>query len=116
MKKVAIFVFNHEKMCFMHVLLYALELNKKNYEVKLIIEGMATKTIKELYEDGKSHLAKKYLEVKEKNLIEGVCLACSKATGSYEDLKKQNLKFLDELEGHPSLENYISQNYEIISF
>ena len=38
-KKVALFAFNGELMCFIHVLLNALDMNKKGYEVKIVIEG-----------------------------------------------------------------------------
>ena len=48
MKKVALFAFNGEAMCFVHVLLNALEMRDKGYEVKMVIEGTATKLIKDL--------------------------------------------------------------------
>ena len=39
MKKVALFVFNGDPMCFIHVLLNALDLFEKGNEVKTVIEG-----------------------------------------------------------------------------
>ena len=61
MKKLALFAFNGEMMCFAHALLNAVDLKENGYDVKLIIEGMATKNIKELNEEGKpfSNLYKK---------------------------------------------------------
>ena len=42
-KKVAIFAFNGETMCFAHALLNALDMKEKGYDIKLVIEGSATK-------------------------------------------------------------------------
>lgn len=35
-------------MCFIHVLLNALDIGRKDYDAKIIIEGAATKLIQEL--------------------------------------------------------------------
>jgi hypothetical protein len=48
MKKFALFVFNGDPMCFIHVLLNALDMSDKGYEAKIIIEGAATQLIPEL--------------------------------------------------------------------
>ena len=48
MKKIALFSFNGDPVCFIHVLLNALDMNEKGYELKLIIEGSAVKMVKEL--------------------------------------------------------------------
>ena len=39
MKKVALFAFNGELMCLMHVLLNAIDMNERGQEVKIVIEG-----------------------------------------------------------------------------
>ena len=48
MKKIALFVFNGDPMCFIHVLLNALDMKERGYEAKIIIEGAATKLLPEL--------------------------------------------------------------------
>ncbi len=48
MKKVALLAYNGELTCFAHVMLYALDFEKKGYEVKVVIEGAATSLIAEL--------------------------------------------------------------------
>ena len=52
MKKVVLFAFNGELMCFVHVLLNALEMKTKGYEVKIVIEGSATRLIPEIAKEG----------------------------------------------------------------
>ena len=48
MKKVVLFAFNGDFMCFIHVLLNALDMHEKSYDVKIVIEGSATKLVPEL--------------------------------------------------------------------
>ena len=52
MKKIALFVFNGDPMCFIHVLLNALDMKQKGYEARIIIEGAATQLIPELEKKG----------------------------------------------------------------
>ena len=47
-KKVVLVAFNGELMCFAHVLLNALDMNEKGYDVKVVIEGSATKSLSSL--------------------------------------------------------------------
>ncbi len=115
MKKYALFAFNGETMCFVHVLLTALEMNEKNYDVKVIIEGSATRLVEELA-DPKALFADLYQKVKERQLIDCVCKACSNKMGSLNAAMEQNLPICDELMGHPSMSRYIENGYEIITF
>ena len=56
MKKVALFAFNGELMCFIHVLLNALDMNERGHEVKIVIEGASTKLVPEMAkEDNPMH-------------------------------------------------------------
>lgn len=114
MKKIAMFSFQGELMCFMHVLLNCVDLKNKNYDVKLIIEGKSTKTIEEISKNKSSTIYSLYEKAKNLDIIAGVCKACSKATNSYDFAVSEGLKILDDLEGHPSMEKYIKDDYEII--
>ena len=48
MQKSVLFVFRDDPMCFIHVLLNALDAEDKNYETRIVVEGKATKLIPEL--------------------------------------------------------------------
>jgi hypothetical protein len=39
MKKVVLFAFNGETMCFIHVLLNGLDMKANGYDIKIVIEG-----------------------------------------------------------------------------
>ena len=115
MNKFALFVFNGDPMCFIHVLLNALDMKLKGHETKIIIEGAAVKLIPELAKPGMPlhGLWKKNLEAR---LIEGVCKACSNKPGTLEAAKEQGLTILDDMSGHPSIALYRAEGYEIITF
>ena len=115
MKKVALFVFNGDPMCFIHVLLNALDMQKKGYEGKIVIEGAAAKLIPELMKED-NPLHKLWEEAKSSGLVDGVCKACSNKMGTLDSAKDQGLTLLDEMKGHPSMARYRDDGYEIVSF
>ncbi|SHJ89269.1 DsrE/DsrF-like family protein [Malonomonas rubra DSM 5091] len=115
MKKIALVAFNGEVMCFVHVLLNALDMNEKGYDVKLVVEGAAVKVVNELNND--SHpFSKMYREVCEKGLIDCVCQACAAKLGALDGVKEQGLPLNNEMLGHPSLASFMEAGYEIITF
>jgi len=115
MKKIALFVFNGDPMCFIHVLLNALDMKAKGDEAKIIIEGASVKLIPELVKSGNplNGLWKKNLE---EGLVEGVCKACSGKLGTLEAAKEQGMTLLDDMSGHPGMSAYRDKGYEIITF
>jgi hypothetical protein len=115
MQKVALVAFQGKAMCFVHVLLNALDMQQRGLTVKIIIEGMAVKLPPELNQPDHTFHAL-YVKTKEIGLIEGVCKACSAKMGSLADVQAQGLPLLDEMNGHPSLGRYLAEGYTIITF
>lgn len=115
MKKVAHFVFNGDPMCFIHVLLNALDMDKKSYETKIVIEGAATELIPEL--EKKDHPLNQLWETAmDRGLIEGVCKACSNKMKTIDSVRAQGLPLLEDMLGHPGMARYLEAGYEIITF
>jgi hypothetical protein len=114
-KKVALFAFNGELMCFIHVLLNALDMNSKGYEVKIVIEGSATKIIPDVARED-SPMFGLYEKVKDLGLIDGACKACSTKMGTMEEIAKLGIRLLDEMTGHPSIARYREDGFEVITF
>jgi hypothetical protein len=115
MKKIVLFVFNGDPMCFIHVLLNALDMKEKGYESKIVIEGSATKLIPELAKEN-NPMNKLWEKVKVFGLVDGVCKACSNKMGTLGATKDQGITFLDEMTGHPSMARYREDGFEIVSF
>jgi hypothetical protein len=115
MKKVALFAFNGEFMCFVHVLLNALDLKEKGDDVRIVVEGSATKLIPEMAEEG-NPMFNLYRKAKEQNLVDGVCRACSSKMDVTKAVEAEGLPFLDEMAGHPSMARYLNNGFQVISF
>ncbi len=114
-KRVVLVAFNGEPMCFVHVLLNALDMKGRGYEVKVVIEGSATRLVNEL-NDREKPFADLYLDVRGKGMIDCVCQACSAKMGALESAKAQGLPVCNEMKGHPSLAKYMEEGYTIITF
>jgi hypothetical protein len=114
-KRVVLVAFNGEPMCFVHVLLNALDMKSKGYEVKVVIEGSATRLTNELNDGGKP-FGNLYLDVRGKGLIDCVCRACAGKMEALEGVEAQGLPVCDDMKGHPSLARYLEAGYEVVTF
>ncbi len=111
MKKIAIFPFRGEKMCFMHVLINALDCHEKGMDVKIIVEGEAVKLIKVLEEEKN----KMYLKTKELGLFDCICKACSQQMGVLEYNEKTGIPLKGNAYGHPAMHDCLEEGFEIIT-
>ena len=114
-EKVVLVAFQGEPMCFVHVLLNALDMHERGFDVKVVIEGAATKTANALNEPGAQFYGL-YQEVKAAGLIDCVCKACAAKMGALPGVEAQGLPLCGEMKGHPSMARYIDAGYEIITF
>jgi len=115
MKKVVLFAFRGGAICFAHVLLNGMEFDRKGYDAKIVIEGEAAGTIKELCEEG-NPFYELYQKVKSSALIDCVCAACASKMGALDTVKAEGLRLNDEMSGHPSMAGYRDRGYEIVTF
>ncbi|MBU1220699.1 DsrE family protein [Myxococcota bacterium] len=114
--KVVLFAFNGDPMCFVHVLLHALDMKAKNYEVAIVMEGSATKLIKDFHENPDMPFANLYKKVVDARLISLVCKACAAKMGSLESALNQNLPIGDDMSGHPSMTTWMEKGYTVLTF
>ena len=115
MKKFALFVFNGDPMCFIHVLLNALDMKQTGHEARIIIEGSATKLTPELAK-ADHPLHGLWEKAKSSGLVAGVCEACSRKMGTLDAAKEQGLALLNDMNGHPGMAKYRDEGFEIITF
>jgi len=115
MKKIVLFAFNGDFMCFIHVLLNALDMKEKGHEVKIVIEGAATQLIPELVKKSNPMYAL-FQKTKDSGLIDGICKACSNKMGTLEAARVEGFKLLDDMKGHPGIAGYIENGFEVITF
>jgi len=114
-RKTVLFVFNGDALCFIHVLLNALDMDARGEEAKIVMEGSSVRLIPELVDEGHA-LSRLWTQCLDGGLVAGVCRACSGKLGTLEAAKEQGLTLLDDMSGHPSMAAYRAQGYEIITF
>ncbi len=102
-------------MCFVHVLLNALDLKQRGTEAKIIMEGLATKLLQDLNRP-ENPFHPLYRQVREAGLVEGVCRACATKTGALAEAQAQGLPLLDDMSGHPSLARYMEAGFTVLTF
>ncbi len=114
MRKIAIFAFKGNPICFIHVLLNGIDLQEKGADVKIILEGEATGLVAELRKP-ENPLNKLYCKAKELDLIHAVCKACAVKMGSLQAVEEEGLTVVNDMSGHAGMAPYIEQSYEIIT-
>lgn len=115
MKKIVLVAFNGESLCFVHVLLNALDMHERGHEVKVVLEGAATKLIANL-STGDDIGADLYRKTKALGLFAGTCKACSAKMGVLEAAKSEGLPLLAEMKGHASIARFLEDGFEALTF
>jgi len=114
-EKIVLFAFRGDPLCFIHVLLNALDLQERGLEGSIVIEGEAVKLIPVMSQED-HFLAPLYQQAKAKGLIVAVCKACSAKLKVTEAVEQEGLPLVGHISGHPSMGKFIEQGYRIITF
>ncbi len=114
-QKYALFAFNGDPVCFVHVMLNAADLREKGHEVKVVLEGSAVTVAREL-EKPDAPFAGIWKEFKASGLIDAVCRACSAKLGVTAEVEALGLPLTGEMKGHPPMSAYIAEGFQIITF
>ncbi len=115
MKKVALFVFNGDPVCFIHVLLNGLDMKARGIDGRIVMEGAATALLPKLAEAG-NPLRGLWEKAKFQAIVDGVCKACAHKMGTLDEAARQGLTLLEDMSGHPSMSRYMEAGFDIISF
>ena len=115
MAKYALFVFNGDPMCFIHVLLNALDMKAKGADVAIVVEGAATGLLPDL-EKNTHPLHQLWEQTKTKALIAGACQACARKTGTLDNARSQGLELLSGMSGHPGMASFIADGFQVVTF
>ncbi|MGQ9708581.1 MAG: cytoplasmic protein [bacterium] len=114
-RKVVIFAFNSEPVIFAHCLLNGMDMQRKGWDVKVVVEGDATKQVSLLRNETKP-FAGIWQKAKEAKLIDCVCRACAHKNTIVPAVIEQGLQLCGEMDGHPSIARYIEQGFEVMIF
>jgi hypothetical protein len=115
MKKIALFAFNGDPLCFVHVLLNALDLHQRSHTVRLVLEGTSVKLVPELVRPD-HFLHPLWQKVREAGLVDGACRACSVKLGVLEAVEALGLPLLADMSGHAGMAPYLEEGFEVVTF
>ncbi|WP_027186258.1 DsrE family protein [Desulfovibrio inopinatus] len=115
MQKMALFAFRGEMGCFIHVMLNAIDMKEKGFEVVVVLEGESVKLVGELAKDT-NPMHKLFEKTKSLGIFAGACKACSHNFGVLDVVKKEGFTILEEMNGHPSIARFIESGYTILTF
>lgn len=114
-EKIILFAFRGDPLCFIHVLLNALDLHEQGREGKIVLEGEAVTLVPVMSREGHM-LTPLYRKAREKDLIVAVCKACSAKMNITEAVLAEGLPLVGHISGHPSMAHYLNNGYRIITF
>jgi hypothetical protein len=84
-----------------------------NPEIKIIFDGAGTQAAAAL--SAPDHKYHDLLKLVQAN-VSGICSYCANAFGVAPKIEQANLPFADDFKGHPSLNNLLEQQYQILTF
>ncbi len=120
--KILFVVFSEEPCRRNHAFRYALDLHRKGHVPRIILEGAATGSLREL-SDPSSDFASLFLEAERLGLIAGACRAASHGCKSEDESRNvvrvaesRGIALLDEADGHASLEPFVREGYQVVVF
>ncbi|MGE4552051.1 MAG: cytoplasmic protein [Desulfovibrionaceae bacterium] len=115
MQKTVFFAFRGDPLCFVHVLLNALDMDGRGLAARIVMEGEAVQLVGALEsEDNAFHGL--WAQARGKGLVAGACRACSAKLGATAAVEAAGLPFLDDMKGHPSMQGGREQGYEVLIF
>ena len=115
MRKMALFVFDPEPGCLAHVMLNAFDMRNRGWEVKIVLEGEATKLVSILRNETKP-FHDLYRRTLNEGLFDGVCRACATRFGAIQAAIEQNIRPCGEMDGHPAVGEYLADGWEVLVF
>jgi len=118
--KVLFVIFSDEPCRRNHAIRYALDLHHKGHVARIILEGAATGSMRELGDRG-SDFSKLFWEAKDLGLVAGACRAASAGCGdknhSVLSIAQSNgIELLDAADWHASLEPFIRDGFQVVVF
>jgi predicted peroxiredoxin len=119
-RKMLFVVFSGDACRQNHALMYALDLHAKGHEVKVVIEGEATRMMSEIGAP-ESRTGTLLRQACEARIVSGACARASAGCASDDPARNvtavarsHGIGLLSELDGHASIEPFVREGYELV--
>ncbi|OQX15810.1 MAG: cytoplasmic protein [Desulfobulbaceae bacterium A2] len=113
--KTVLVAFRGEPLCFIHVLLNALDMYRRGMEGKIILEGESTRLVAPMSQPD-HFLHALYRQAREAGLVLGACRACATKLGALAAIEQEAIPLIGSMAGHPALADYLEQGYTVLNF
>tara|TARA_B100000614_G_scaffold232739_1_gene227543 strand:- start:619 stop:981 length:363 start_codon:yes stop_codon:yes gene_type:complete len=114
-KKTVLFAFRGDPLCFIHVLLNAIDLNERGREGIIVLEGESVTLVAQMRES--SHVLNTlYEKAKDLGLIFGACKACATKLEALDAIKEEKIPLIAEMSGHPAMGDFMDKGYSVVTF
>jgi hypothetical protein len=104
-----------------HALMYGIDLYQKGHEVKILIEGQATRVLNEIT-DPDSHTGELLRQAHKIGIVAGTCARASSGCSSNDPARNvaeiaraHGIDLLSDMDGHAGIESFVHDGYEIVA-
>ncbi|MBI5549502.1 MAG: hypothetical protein HY901_36915 [Deltaproteobacteria bacterium] len=116
-RKLLFVVFTNDACRRNHAFMYAIDLARHGHEVRLILEGEGTRSVRER----EGRFGELFEEARGLGILAG---ACKTASAGCKDegrdvttlVREAGLPLLDNLSGHAGIEPFVRDGYEVVTF
>lgn len=114
MHKVVLYAIQDEVPCFVHVMLNALDMHARGWDVRVVVEGQAIKAVPVVA--GTGHTMRPLFEkARDAGLFAGACKACASIQRVAEEVQATGLELIGDMSGHPAMGDWIERGYTVIT-
>lgn len=114
-QKTVLFAFRGDPLCFIHVLLNSIDMNRRGQEGLIVLEGESVKLVDQMSRDD-HFLNALYTKAKSLGLICGACRACATKIEALDAVEKEGIPLVGDMANHPSMGDFIEEGYQVITF
>ena len=121
-RKLLFIVFTDEPCRRNHAFMYAIALSEQGHDVRLLVEGLATQSFRELSNDDAT-FSRLFRAANARGLVAGACRKAAGGCASDDPSRKvgdrivaAGVPLLDGMDGHASIETFVRDGYELVVF
>jgi hypothetical protein len=118
-RKLLLLVFTNEPCKRNHAFMHAIDLGRQGHEIRIILEGEATRCLAEC----EGRFGELFAAAVKQGILAGACRTASHGCSTNDSARdvaalaiRQGIPLLDDMDGHAATGDYISEGFELIVY
>jgi hypothetical protein len=118
-RKILFIVFTNETCKRNHAFMYALDLERRGYTVRILLEGESTRCLADL----EGRFKELFEAAVERKIVAGACGTAARGCSTGDAARDVStvaaclkVSLLDDMDGHAGIDRYIADGFEIVVF